>query len=277
MQSQATMEAVQQTILAQVGAWMAAMEASLVRTIRHAANEQRQGRNQTFDEVTTSNFEDLVSPSVLQHVRYECPPSTATIGEWPEDGLSSSDLSMSQDVVMDITPTPLATLNSPPLYPNTSPCPPSCNCSCHPRAYTQVPTWLALLVGRISFPRTLLSLFGNSSGKSRICDNSICQRTKMDLLTIKWHLPSWFARVEASVRFESFPIHFLISTPRIVPDLWCLYTCSLDGFKRMLSTREVTLHDIQEDGSPLLFVSILVIQWNLPTRGSKINRSSWYG
>ena len=73
---------------------------------------------------------------------------------------------------------------------------------------------------------------------------------------IKYTAPRWFAHVEATIRFEAVPVHFCIQTPRVVPSLRYLYEISFDEFKVKLSTRELTLCDVQSDGVSVLHVSL---------------------
>ena len=61
-------------------------------------------------------------------------------------------------------------------------------------------------------------------------------------------------RVKADVEFESFSIHLAMNTPRVVEDLHSLWYCSVDDFRKKLSTREITVHDVDEDGWPIIYV-----------------------
>ena len=61
--------------------------------------------------------------------------------------------------------------------------------------------------------------------------------------------------MEATIRFECFPVHFCIQTPRVVDSLHYLYEISLEDFKIKLSTRELTLRDVEPNGYSVLHVS----------------------
>ena len=73
---------------------------------------------------------------------------------------------------------------------------------------------------------------------------------------VKYTAPVWFARIEATIQFEALPVHFCIQTPRVVPSLNYLYHISFDEFKVKLSTRVLTLCDVQPDGFSVLHVSL---------------------
>ena len=73
---------------------------------------------------------------------------------------------------------------------------------------------------------------------------------------VKYTVPGWFAHVEATIRFEAFPIHFVIQTPRVVPSLDCLWWMNFDEFRIKLSTRELTLCDVDPSGRSVLHVSL---------------------
>ena len=66
--------------------------------------------------------------------------------------------------------------------------------------------------------------------------------------------PMWFAHVEATIRFESFPVCFRIQTPRVVPTLEYLLSIDFDEFRIKLATRELTLYDIEQHGRSVLHV-----------------------
>lgn len=77
--------------------------------------------------------------------------------------------------------------------------------------------------------------------------------------TVRYYPPAWFAHVEASIRFEAFPIHFCIQTPRVVTSLIYLQDIGFDEFRLKLSTREITLHDMDPDGTSVLHVRPMVV------------------
>ena len=72
---------------------------------------------------------------------------------------------------------------------------------------------------------------------------------------IKYTAPAWFVQVEATIRFEAIPVHFCIQTPRVVPSLRFLVDISFDEFKIKLTTRELTLCDVEPDWFSVLHVS----------------------
>lgn len=142
---------------------------------------------------------------------------------------------------------------------NTFPlrCPESCCCRCHRMpSFRLVPRWLALWIGDIHLPRTLLSSLCSFLTP---CTDSTCVRTQEDLTTIKFFLPSWFAEVDATIRFNAFPVHFTIQTPRVVQSLDYLNGVTVDDVKRLLSNREMTLLDVEPDGGTILHVRTCII------------------
>ena len=133
-------------------------------------------------------------------------------------------------------------------------CPDGCPCCCHTpsRDVQLIPKALRPWVGQLNIPPTFLTAFDSSSIP---CDNSHCARARRQVQNIKYTAPGWFAHVEATIRFESFPVHFCIQTPRVVPSLRFLLNISFDEFKVKLSTRELTLCDVEPNGLSVLHVS----------------------
>lgn len=74
------------------------------------------------------------------------------------------------------------------------------------------------------------------------------------LKTIKYFLPTWFAQVEASIRFGAIPVHFYVRTPRVVESLNFLGSISLDQLKQMLYDRRLTLQDTAPNGLSVVHV-----------------------
>ena len=134
-------------------------------------------------------------------------------------------------------------------------CPNGCPCRCHipSRDLQLVPSVLRPWVGRFNVPRTLpaalLPFFV-------LCNHNQCSRSRKQIQNVKYTAPRWFAHVEATIRFETFPIHFCIQTPRVVPSLQELSDISFDEFRRKLSTRALTLYDIDRNGQSVLHVSL---------------------
>lgn len=145
--------------------------------------------------------------------------------------------------------------------------PDGCTCVCHRPSSNicPIPSWLNPWLGRLSIPRTFVTtLFPSISP----CDNVECTENwrKPEVQTIFYYPPIWFAQVEASIRFEAFPLYFCIQTPRVVSpgSLLSLAYISFDEFRHMLSTREITLHDVTPDGFSVLHVSLGLSQCNMP-------------
>ena len=88
------------------------------------------------------------------------------------------------------------------------------------------------------------------------CDHGIRARSRRQVQQVQYYAPTWFVRLEISIRLEALPIHFCIQTPRVVPSLKYLYKISFDEFKVKLSTREITLQDVESDGYSVLHVSL---------------------
>ena len=134
-------------------------------------------------------------------------------------------------------------------------CPEDCACSCHrpSRDLQLIPKALRPWLGQLNVPPTLLAAF---SASFIPCDHAECARSRRQVQNIKYTTPGWFAHVEATIRFEAIPVHFCIQTPRVVPSLVFLLDSSFDEFKIKLSTRELTLCDVQPDGFSVLHVSL---------------------
>ena len=133
-------------------------------------------------------------------------------------------------------------------------CDHDCPCSCHWRSrdVRLVPALLRPWIGQLSVPRTLPAAIWPSLS---VCDHAGCAHSLQRIQKIKYCAPIWLARVQATIQFEAFPVHFCIETPRVVPSLLSLENITCDEFKIKLSTRELTLQDVEPDGFSVLHVS----------------------
>ena len=133
-------------------------------------------------------------------------------------------------------------------------CPDGCLCCCHTpsRDVQLIPKALRPWVGQLNVPPTLLAAFSSSFIP---CDHAECTRGRRQVQNIKYTAPAWFARIEATIQFEALPVHFCIQTPHTVPSLLFLLHISFDEFKMKLSTRELTLCDVEPGGFSILHVS----------------------
>ena len=133
-------------------------------------------------------------------------------------------------------------------------CPDECPCRCHTpsRDVQLIPKALRPWLGQLDVPPTLLAAFSSSFTP---CDSAECARGRRQVQNIKYTAPGWFLQVEATIRCEAFPVHFCIQTPRIVPSLRFLVNISFEEFRIKLSTRELTLCDVQPNGMSVLHVS----------------------
>lgn len=132
-----------------------------------------------------------------------------------------------------------------------------CICACHRPSseICPIPSWLNPWLGKANIPRTLPASLVPSWFPCQ-CDNPYCLKNQQKTPTVRYYPPAWFAHVEASIRFEAFPVHFYIQTPRVVPSLSYLLNISFNEFQIKLSTRELTLHDIEPNGRSVLHVRL---------------------
>ena len=88
-------------------------------------------------------------------------------------------------------------------------CSNDCPCNCHrpSRDFQLVPGRLRPWLGQLNISRTLPAAFWPSLIP---CDHHPCARAWRQVQSIKYTAPGWFAHVEASIRFQAFPIHFCI-------------------------------------------------------------------
>lgn len=202
----------------------------LESSIRSTAHDQRHGRSLLFDEISRG--------------------TKGMIEEETHATVASSRLTIIQGEGA-VAATYDRFSASPDTFEKT-PCPKECRCRCHRQLVAQpIPRWLSSWIGELYFPRTLLSSLWSAFHE---CNEWTCQRSRTSLKTVKYYLPTWFAQVEASVRFEALPLHFYIQTPRVVNSLDFLDTIGSDDLKQMLSARQITLHDTQADGYSLIHV-----------------------
>ena len=124
-----------------------------------------------------------------------------------------------------------------------------CACACH-SDITPIPSSLNSWLGRLNIPRALAASLLPSLFP---CSNARCARNKREAQTIQYYPPVWCA-VEGSIRFKAFPIHFCIQTPRVVPSLRYLFYINFDDFRMKLSSRELTIFDVESNGESVLHV-----------------------
>ena len=137
-------------------------------------------------------------------------------------------------------------------------CQDECSCVCHKpsSALIPIPPWLNPWIGKLNIPRMVAASLAPWVFP---CNDSRCRKSRDNLQVVRYYLPLWFAQVEASIRFEAFPVHFIIQTPRLVPSLRHLKHIGFDEFRVKLSTREITLNDVDQDGYSVLHVSLLLL------------------
>ena len=131
-------------------------------------------------------------------------------------------------------------------------CREECTCSCHSDVHP-IPSWLNPWLGACKFPRALAAsllpyIFS--------CDDARCSKSFGKVHTVRYYLPTWFAHVEASIRFQAFPIYFCIQTPKVVRSLQSLYNINFQEFQRSLSSRELSILDVEQDGFSILHVRL---------------------
>ena len=129
-----------------------------------------------------------------------------------------------------------------------------CPCCYHrpSRDVQLIPKVFRPWLGQLNVPHTFSIAFDPFSAP---CGHAKCSRGQRAIQNIQWTAPGWFAHIEATIRFKTFPVHFCIQTPRVVPSLHHLTWISLDEFKIQLSTRELTLCDVDPEGESVLHVS----------------------
>lgn len=245
------------------------------KLMRSAANQQRQGQNRFLDEVSLSNAEE---PSV----RSSLPSSPSSIlQDSPSasyDNPSSSSNVPKPPVSFPVPPVPSSTSlcwssadferTLPEVRRNTSSnegrapqdsssCSNRCSCRCHHLRTVQItPRWLSSLFGQIY----LQSPFFSSLFAAATCNDATCRRTRDALFAVKYQLPMWFFAVDAKLRIDAIPIHFCIQTPRAVANLdHFLYkydAIRVHDIQKMLSLRQITLHDVDSNGWSILHVSL---------------------
>ena len=132
-------------------------------------------------------------------------------------------------------------------------CPKDCPCNCHSlsRDVQLIPPTLRQWLGQLHIPRMLVASLWPSL---RQCNYHHCARSWRRVQVVKYYAPIWFAHIEASIRFEALPIQFVIQTPRVVPSLRTLGHMTFRELQTGLSTRQITLHDVDENGCTVLHV-----------------------
>ena len=115
------------------------------------------------------------------------------------------------------------------------------------------PSWLSPWIGQLRFPHSL----AKSILPPSVCGNGTkYSLDRREAQTIRYYPPAWFAHVEASIRFEVFPVHFCIQTPRIVSSLRFLGSISFDDFRMRVSSRDLTVFDVEPNGKSVLHVCL---------------------
>lgn len=196
-------------------------------TIATAANAQRQGINQAFDEVGSTPPNAISSPSA-HHTLAECEGSSTH----HEDGIS----------IPQKRPT----------------CPPDCGCRCHKAPDSVIPAMLSSVLGRLYLPRDIRAALTQPRAQ---CDEATCRRHHNNLFTIQYYFPSWFKRINAEIRIENqCSIHFSLRVPRYVAAgaLNWIALATPDEIKAKLWSRELTVNDVDQYGLTVFHVSTLV-------------------
>ena len=132
-------------------------------------------------------------------------------------------------------------------------CPGDCRCRCHGQLSSFVPRWLRPAVGNVFIHHYWLSVFASDR---MTCSDRRCRRDRSNLLRIKYWCPNWFAQISVELQTQCIPVHFCIQTPRVVPSLRYLNSISCHEFLIKLSTRELTLCDVEPNGFSVLHVSL---------------------
>ncbi len=209
----------------------------LVRYImRSAGRNQSHELNQQYDQVTTTETitaglqrlsPTTVAPdSPCTHTTVRCdtsPPSTITQDMGSCRGSYSNDR-----------------------------CPPSCRCRCHRPPISAIPAWLQFIFGRALIHHDWLSAIASAR---TACNDRECRRHRSNLLQIKYCCPTWFAQINAEIRTERVPIHFVIQTPKIVQSLAWIDHATLDEVRQKLWSRELTVNDVDLNGCSVVHVS----------------------
>lgn len=248
----------------------------IFKLMRSAANQQRQGQNQLFDDVTLSGVAEPTTgpplPSsqsfIVQHSTSappaDLPPLSDVAASFhvPSDPPATSQLS--SPAAPDAPPpdAPYDTLLHAARYIPRVPyddsrCPRSCCCCCH-HMVQATPQFLTPLLGNLYLQSALLlSLFTATT-----CNDPACRRTRETLLAVKWQLPTWFFAVDAKLRIDAIPIHVCIQTPRVLENLdlflWRQGCLRVDDMQKMLSSKQITLNDVDVDGRSVLHVRVYI-------------------
>lgn len=199
-----------------------------------AAEEQRKGHSQLFDELSQADVADPRHPSSSSSNRAQLPdpPHVANRSGALSAGVILTPSRASQDIE----------------------CPDTCRCGCH-RLVQATPHFLKGWLGEIYVPSTtLMSLITSNS-----CDDRTCQRRRQGLMAIKWWAPAWVATVDANIRFQRLPLDLRIQSARVVEDLFHLEFVGLDEIRKMLSSRQITLNDVDKGRWSILHVRLYII------------------
>lgn len=134
-------------------------------------------------------------------------------------------------------------------------CPPSCRCRCHRPPISAIPEWLHFVFGRAVIHHDWLSAIASAR---TACNDRGCRRHRSNLLQIRYYCPAWFAQINAEIRTEHLPVHFIIQTPRLVKrrGLDWLKRATLDEVRQKLWSRQLTVNDVEPDGYSVLHVRI---------------------
>lgn len=196
------------------------MSMVFVRTERH-----RRVQDELCDELQAAPVADPEHPIT--------PLRPVNVGAQPA-GSSASVNDHSDSLVRHNFPSPSSS--------DGSGCPADCCCLCHDVQW--IPRALSPFLGTFSFLR---------AGSS--CTDSTCGHRKRTIaMEIKWRIPALSVQVDACIQSQA--LYFRIQTPRIVESLACLRDSGLDDVRRMLSSREITLYDVEPDGEPVVHVRV---------------------
>ena len=89
-------------------------------------------------------------------------------------------------------------------------------------------------------------------------------------MQFRYYCPTWFAEIDAKIRFNCLPVHFCIQTPRVVQNLDWLAWATLDEVKQKLSSRELTVNDVEPNRYSALHVSPSAFGYSIRVYGHLI-------
>lgn len=153
-----------------------------------------------------------------------------------------------------------------------------CACQCHIRIRRQSPRWMSAILGTLFYSASI-----NPALDARPCNVSSCKRSKQQtsVYQFTYYFPTWLARLAITGdvwnNLHGANSSWTIRMPRTIPDgSLCWFYIDrgeAEEIQRMLSERQMSPFDVDEEGTSVLLVRHPLIEDRFSSILSTFQRS----